>query len=67
MSNIVATSFNSAVLFSISKGYYMECRIDKIDVKYEHKELIALFYRMELRSLLQRLMYEHSTTRIGIS
>lgn len=36
----------------------MEGRIDKIDVKREHRELIALFYRMELKNFLQVLMYQ---------
>jgi hypothetical protein len=66
MFNLITTLFNFAASFTISKGYYMEGRIDKIDVKREHKYLIALFYRMELRSLLQRLVYEHSTTRVSI-
>lgn len=66
MFNLIATLFNSIVSSTISKGQFMEGRIDKIDVKQEHKYLIALFYRMELRSLLQRLVYEHSTTRVSI-
>ena len=37
----------------------MEGRIDKIDVKREHKELIALFYRMELIAFVQTLLYQH--------
>ena len=66
MFDLIATTFNSIILSTISKGYFMEGRIDKIDVKREHKRLIALFYRMELRSLLQRLVYEHSITRTRV-
>ena len=51
--------------YTLIKGSYMEGRIDKIDVKREHKELIALFYQMELKAFVQRLMYEHSTNRAG--
>lgn len=47
--------------YTLIKGYLMEGNIDKIDVKREHKELIALFYRMELKAMLQKLMYENST------
>lgn len=43
----------------------MERQIDKIDVKSEHKELIALFYRMELKSLIQRLLYENNLRRLS--
>lgn len=32
-------------------------KIDKIDVKSEHKELIALYYKMELKAFIQRLLY----------
>lgn len=38
----------------------MEGRIDKIDVKRDHEELIALYYRMELLAFTQILLYEHS-------
>jgi hypothetical protein len=37
----------------------MERPIDKIDVELQRKELIALYYRIELKSLLQRLLAEH--------
>lgn len=43
----------------------MEGRIDKIDVKRDHKELIDLFYRMELRAFIQTLLHEHRT-RCGV-
>lgn len=39
----------------------MEQQIDKIDVKRDHKELIALYYKIELRNFLQRLLYENRT------
>jgi hypothetical protein len=52
---------------SIAKVYHMEDRrIDKIDVKRDHKELIALYYYMELKSLVDRLLYEHNATTGGI-
>jgi hypothetical protein len=38
----------------------MDSRIDKIDVKREHKELIDLFYRLELKHFLQVLLYRRS-------
>ena len=41
----------------ITKGQYMEGHIDKIDVKRDHKELIALFYKIELMHLMQVLLY----------
>jgi len=41
----------------------MERQIDKIDVKRDHKELIALFYKMELKALIARLLYEHPNSR----
>jgi hypothetical protein len=37
----------------------MENRIDKIDVQKDHQELIALFYRIQLRNFIQILLYEH--------
>jgi hypothetical protein len=37
----------------------MENRIDKIDVRRDHEELIALFYRIELRNFVQILLYKH--------
>ena len=55
-----------AFSYTLIKGSHMEGRIDKIDVKREHKELIALFYKMELKAFIQRLMYEHTNTRVGI-
>ena len=59
MLNLVLTMIFSAILYTLSsKGSHMESRIDKIDVKSEHKELIALFYRIELRNFLQILMYQ---------
>ncbi len=62
----VSMSCLLAFSYTLIKGSHMEGRIDKIDVKREHKELIALFYQMELKALIQRLMYEHNTTRVGI-
>jgi len=59
MLNLVLTIVTSAILHTLSKGSHMESRIDKIDVKKEHKELIALFYRIELRNFVQVLLYEH--------
>lgn len=59
MLNLVIIIVASAILHTLSKGSHMESRIDKIDVKKEHKELIALFYRIELRSFVQALLYEH--------
>ena len=59
MLNIVLTIVTSAILSTLSKGSLMENRIDKIDVKNEHRELIALFYRIELRNFVQVLLYEH--------
>lgn len=41
----------------------MERQLDKIDVKQDHKELIALYYRIELKALIQRLLYEHYHSR----
>lgn len=49
-----------ALLHLIIKGHCMEGHIDKIDVKRDHKELIALFYRMELLAFTQVLLYAHS-------
>lgn len=34
----------------------MESNIDKIDVKRDHKELIDLFYRLELLHFIQVLL-----------
>lgn len=48
-------------LVAPNKGSHMEQQIDKIDVKREHKELIILFYKIELRALIQRLLYENRT------
>lgn len=55
-----------ALSLTLTKGQYMEGRIDKIDVTREHQELIALFYRIELRTMLQRILYEHYA-RAGIT
>lgn len=41
----------------------MNSQIDKIDVKRDHKELIALYYRIELKALIQRLLYQHEQLR----
>ena len=57
MLNLVLTIVASAILSTLSKGSHMESRIDKIDVKKDHKELIALFYRIELRTFVQALLY----------
>ena len=57
MFNLVLTIVASAILYTISKGSHMENRIDKIDVKNDHKELIALFYKIELRTFVQALLY----------
>ena len=61
MLNIVLTIVTSAILSTLSKGSLMENRIDKIDVKKDHKELIALFYRLELKAFVQTLLYQHVT------
>lgn len=37
----------------------MENCIDKVDVKRDHKELIALFYRIELMTFIQILLYNN--------
>jgi hypothetical protein len=72
MSQILAiftalTAFLTSLSQSSLKGCYMEDRnIDKIDVKRDHKELIALYYYLELKSLVERLLYEHNTTNGGI-
>lgn len=60
MLNLVLTIVTSAILYTLSKGSHMENRIDKIDVKKDHKELIALFYRIELSTFVQILLYQHS-------
>jgi len=61
MLNLVLTIVTSAVLHTLSiKGSHMENRIDQIDVKKDHKELIALFYRIELSTFVQILLYQHS-------
>ena len=59
MLNLVLTIVASIIPFTLSKGSHMENRIDKIDVKNDHRELIALFYRIELRTFVQTLLYEH--------
>lgn len=59
MLNLVLTIVTSAVMFILSKGSHMENRIDKIDVRRDHEELIALFYRIELRNFVQILLYKH--------
>jgi len=64
----IATTIILAFLFNLSnKGSHMEKRrIDQIDVKRDHKELIALYYRIELRTFLQVLLYQHSTQKCVI-
>ena len=60
MLNLVLILVASACLFTpLSKGRDMENRIDKIDVQKDHQELIALFYRIQLRNFIQILLYEH--------
>jgi hypothetical protein len=51
-------------LYTLTKGTFMEGNhIDKIDVKRDHKELIALYYKMELKAFIQCLLYEHQTSK----
>ena len=65
MLNLVLTIVLPAILYSLSsKGSHMENRIDKIDVKKDHKELIALFYRIELRNFVNILLYQHSNKSV---
>ena len=59
MFDLILTIITSAILNTLNKGSHMENRIDKIDVKKDHKELIALFYRIELRNFVQVLLYQH--------
>jgi hypothetical protein len=62
MWNIVTFIVILASLFNLSiKGSHMEKnrRIDKIDVKRDHKELIALYRKIELRNFIQVLLYKH--------
>lgn len=59
MLNLVLTIVTFATLYTLSKGSHMENRIDKINVKKDHKELIALFYRLELKNFVQVLLYQH--------
>ena len=61
MFDIVATTGILAFLLNLSnKASHMEKRrIDKIDVKTDRKELIALYYRIELRTFIQVLLYTH--------
>jgi hypothetical protein len=59
MLNLVLTIVASAIFHTLSKGSHMESRIDKVDVKKEHKELVALFYRIELRNFIRTLLYNH--------
>jgi hypothetical protein len=67
MLNLVLTIVASAFLYTKSKGYRMDKRhIDKIDVKKDHKELIALAYRLELISFVQVLLYQHTQNKYGI-
>lgn len=57
--SIVSFMALAALLNPTIKGHCMEgSRIDKIDVKSEHKELIALYYRIELKTFVQVLLYE---------
>ena len=58
MINLLASlTFFLAFLHTLTKGYYMEGRIDKIDVKRDHQELIKLYYRLELKAFIQTLLY----------
>lgn len=41
----------------------MDNQIDEINVLRDHKELIALTYKMELMSFLNGLLYEHYTSK----
>jgi hypothetical protein len=62
MWNIVAFIVILVSLFNLSnKGSHMEKnrRIDKIDTKKDHKELIALYYKIELRAFVQAVLYKH--------
>ena len=45
----------------IEEGHLMKGRIDRIDVRRDHRELVALFYRIELQHLIMRLLYERSS------
>jgi hypothetical protein len=54
----VLRSFQANAL-DATKEKGMEVRnIDKIDVKRDHKKLIALYYYLELKSLVQILMHK---------
>lgn len=57
MFNLIPTVIFLLAIYTLSKGSHMETRIDKIDVTNDHHELVALFYRIELRNLVQRLLY----------
>ena len=54
---LVSLAFSLAFLYTLTKGRYMEGRIDKIDVKRDRQELINLYYRMELKAFIQALLY----------
>lgn len=53
-----------SLFLPLIKGSFMEVRIDKIDVKRDHKELIALFYYIELKDLVRRLVYKQAESMI---
>jgi len=57
-----------ASLFNLSnKGSHMEKRrIDTIDVNKDHRELIALYRRIELRNFILVLLYQHTTHKYVI-
>lgn len=65
VATVAAATAASIFLPTITKGQYMEGRIEKIDVKREHRELVALFYRIELATFVYRLMFQHSGNRLG--
>lgn len=68
MLDIVIIIVTFAFLFTLSrKGSHMENnRIDSIDVSKDHKELIALYHRIELRNFVLVLLYQHAIQKYSI-
>lgn len=46
----------------IKEGHMRAANIDKIDVKRDHKNLITLYYYIEFKSIVQRLLYKQSAS-----
>jgi hypothetical protein len=60
----IAVIIATTLLTLRCKGSRMEnTRIDRIDIKRDHKELIALFYRLELRNFVSILLYRTRAIR----